>query len=101
MEKHLLFPYLHQKLFRNTFQINHFFSIGGNFEKNGYKLAIGSKAVSCEKPETEVPCNSINYSNPNNPSIDFGSPNSHYLEGFFQVMFLFSNIILKPKKSRL
>ena len=78
------FPELTPKTFQNNFQINHFFSIGGNFEKNGYKLAIGSKWHS-GKPETEVLSNSINYSNPNNPSIDFGSPNSHYLEGFFQV----------------
>lgn len=78
------FPELTPKTFQNNFQINHFFSIGGNFEKKGYKLAIGAKWHS-GKPETEVLNNSINYSNPNNPSIDFGAPNNHNLEGFFQI----------------
>lgn len=94
------FPELTPKIFQNNFQINHFFSLGCNFEKNRYKVAIGSKWHS-GKPETEIANNAINYSIPENPVIDYNTPNSNNQENFFQIDTSASYIFKTKKKVQL
>ena len=77
------FPTLTPSVFENNFQINHLFALGCNFEKKRYKLALGSKWHS-GKPETELKNTTINFSDPNNPVLNFDVPNAKPLEHYFQ-----------------
>ncbi|MBF8456491.1 TonB-dependent receptor [Kaistella sp. G5-32] len=78
------FPALTPSVFENNFQINHLFALGCNFEKKRYKFALGSKWHS-GKPETELRDNNINFSDPDNPVLNFALPNGKPLEQYFQV----------------
>lgn len=75
------FPEITPEVFVNNFQINHYFSCGVNYEKNGYKFSLGSKWHS-GKPETDILNSTINIEN---PIINYGTPNNKSLENFFQV----------------
>lgn len=75
------FPEITPKIFINNFQINHYFSCGVNYEKNGYKFSLGSKWHT-GKPETDILNSTITSEY---PSINYGSPNDKSLENFFQV----------------
>ena len=74
------FPEITPEVFVNNFQINHYFSCGVNYEKNGYKFSLGSKWHS-GKPETDILNSTINIEN---PIINYGTPNNKSLENFFQ-----------------
>ena len=78
------FEQLLQPVFTNNYEIDHIISWAGIYENNKLKIALGTKWHS-GKPETNPINKDINYSNPQNPTIDFGMPNSKYLEAFFQV----------------
>ncbi|TRX39214.1 carboxypeptidase-like regulatory domain-containing protein [Flavobacterium restrictum] len=72
--------------FANNFEINHVVSWSGSYEKNNFKIALGSKWYS-GKPETTPSTIVINTTDVVNPKIDFNSPNNQRLNSFFQVNF--------------
>lgn len=77
---------LEQPLFSNNFELDHVVSWAGIYQKDNFKIALGSKWYS-GRPKTTPSSPSINYSNPTNPKIDYNSPNSERLNDFLQVNF--------------
>jgi hypothetical protein len=80
------FPKVVPPVFSNNFEIDHVISWSGSYEKNNFKIALGSKWHSgrpITTPSTAVVDNSL----PTNPIISYNSPNNANLNDFFQVNF--------------
>ncbi len=80
------FPEFSQSHFSNNFELDHVVSWAGIYEKENFKIAIGSKWYS-GRPFTSIASNQINYSNPSIPSIDYNNPNDSKLKSFLQINF--------------
>jgi hypothetical protein len=73
-------------IFPNNFELEHIVSWAGIYEKNNFKIALGSKWHS-GKPTTNPSSNEVINKNTLNPSIQYDSPNNSNLDSFFQVNF--------------
>jgi hypothetical protein len=77
------FPSFIPPVFSNNFEMDHTISWAGIYEKNKFKIALGSKWYS-GRPET-TPINSI--IDAANPEIKYNDPNNKHMSPFFQVNF--------------
>lgn len=73
-------------VFSNNFELEHVISWAGVYEKNNFKLALGSKWHSGKPLTTPTSLKLIN-ENILNPSIEYNTPNNSNLDSFFQVNF--------------
>ena len=73
-------------VFPNNFELEHIVSWAGIYEKNNFKIALGSKWHS-GKPITNPSTKEISNGTTLNPSIKYNSPNNSNLDSFFQVNF--------------
>lgn len=73
-------------VFPNNFELEHIVSWAGIYEKNNFKIALGSKWHS-GKPITTPATKEISNGTTLNPSIKYNSPNSSNLDSFSQVNF--------------
>lgn len=69
--------------FPNNFEISHAIAAAVSYDCNNLKTAIGIKWHS-GTPTTSPLSNFINYTDPNNPKIDYRAPNSTNIEGYLQ-----------------
>lgn len=76
----------HPPDFSNNFELEHVVSWAGIYEKNNFKIALGSKWHS-GKPITIPSTLELINGNTLNPSIEYNSPNTRNLDSFFQVNF--------------
>ncbi|AOW10796.1 TonB-dependent receptor [Flavobacterium gilvum] len=70
-------------IFPNNFELIHTLSWAGMYEKNNFKIALGTKFTS-GKPKTTPASFDIN---PYNPVVTYNNPNNSNLNSFFQVNF--------------
>lgn len=80
------FDGIEPSLFSNNYNIKHTINWAAIFEKNNFKLALGSK-WSSGKPITTPSSTTINATNPLLPKIDYNHPNNSVLNSFFQINF--------------
>ena len=69
--------------FSNNFLISHMISGAAIFEKNNFKIALGTKWATGRPETTPI----YKTADPNNPVIEYNSPNNKRLPSFFQVNF--------------
>lgn len=77
------FPTFNPSVFSNNFEMDHVISWAGMYEKNNFKIALGTKWYS-GRPET-TPLNTT--INSTNPVINYNIPNNKHLSSFFQINF--------------
>jgi hypothetical protein len=77
------FPSFIPPVFSNNFEMDHTISWAGIYEKNNFKMALGSKWYS-GRPETTPINTTIDAAN---PEIKYNSPNNKHMSPFFQVNF--------------
>ncbi len=74
------FPTYEYPFFPNNFKMDHSISWAGVYERNNFKIALGTK-WSSGRPETTPSSTEIN---PDNPVIAYNKPNNKNLSPFFQ-----------------
>jgi hypothetical protein len=81
-----LFKSLTENAFPNNYELIHSLSWAAIYERENWKMALGSKWHS-GKPYTSPVDNSINFEDINNPKINYNEANNAKLKGYFQLNF--------------
>ena len=85
-DNNYLFDALSNTEFANNLELIHSVSWAGIYDWHNLKIALGSKWHS-GKPFTTPSTNSVDYTDPANPIIEYNSPNSSRLKEYVQLNF--------------